>query len=54
MRDRLLVGFWITALVFGVSLALGWAIGQMVTGLVLLLLVAVLAYRALVRSLAYR
>lgn len=53
MHDRLLTAFWITACVFGTSLALRWGVGQMVTGIILLLLVALLGYRALVRSLVH-
>ena len=54
MRDRLFAAFGITVVVFGVSLITHWDLVQMVTGPVLLILVAALGYRALIRSLLYR
>jgi hypothetical protein len=54
MRDRLLGAFWIMVLVLGISLRLHWDSGEMAAGLILLLLVAALVYRALLRAFGYR
>jgi hypothetical protein len=51
MRDRPLAVFGVVLIVFGVAVITDTRVVQMVTGPVLLILVAGLGYRALIRSL---
>jgi len=54
MHDRLFAAFGITVIEFGVAVITDTRVVQMATGPVLLILVATIAYRALIRSLLYR